>query len=79
MSLMMRVSPRTREGHYGSEGPATLAVNRGIFIGAPWPVEGHRRHWPPWLSTISYPVHIIIFDLVRLLSEGYNNVLVKPL
>ena len=25
----------------GSEGPATLAVNRGIFLGAPRPVEGH--------------------------------------
>ena len=33
----------------------TLAVNRGIFLGAPRPVEGHRRHWPPWPSIISYP------------------------
>ena len=48
MSLMMRVSQRTREGHHGQEGrraPATLAVNRGIFLGAPRPVEGHRRHF----------------------------------
>ena len=28
----------------GSEGPAILAVNRGIFLGAPRPVEGHQRH-----------------------------------
>ena len=52
MSLMMRVSQRTpRPG--GSEGPAAVAMNRGIFLGAPRPVEGHRRHWPPWI--ISYP------------------------
>ena len=56
MSLMMRVSQRTREGQ---EGPATLAVNRGIFLGAPRPVEGHRRHLPPWPSIISYPVIIM--------------------
>ena len=55
MSLMMRVSQRTREGHHGREGPATLAVNRGIFLGTPRPVEGHRRHCPPWPSIISYP------------------------
>ena len=48
----------------GSEGSATLAVNRGIFLGAPRPVEGHRRHWPPWPSIISYPGFMIsIFGL----------------
>ena len=55
MSLMMRVSQRTRKGHYGQVGgraPATLAVNRGIFLRAPRPVEGHRQHWP---SIIPYP------------------------
>ena len=43
----------------------TLAVNRGIFLGAPRPVEGHLRHWPPWPSIISYPgllyVHVSCF------------------
>ena len=52
--------PRGAPRPGGSEGPATLAVNRGIFLGAPWPVEGHRQHWPPWLSIISYPGHIMI-------------------
>ena len=55
MSLMMTVSQMTREGHHGQVGgraPATLAVNRGLFLGAPRPVEGHRRQWP---SIISYP------------------------
>ena len=49
MSLMMTVSQMTREGHHGQVGgraPATLAVNRGLFLGAPRPVEGHRRQWP---------------------------------
>ena len=58
MSLMMTVSQMTREGHHGQVGgraPATLAVNRGLFLGAPRPVEGHRRQWPSWLSIISYP------------------------
>ena len=60
MSLMMTVSQMTREGHHGQVGgraPATLAVNRGLFLGAPRPVEGHRRQWPSWPSIISYPVH----------------------
>ena len=55
MSLMMTVSQMTREGYHGQVGgraPATLAVNRGLFLGAPRPVEGHRRQWP---SIISYP------------------------
>ena len=47
--------PRGAPRPGGSECPATLAVNRGIFLGAPRPVEGHRRHWPPWPSIISYP------------------------
>ena len=58
MSLMMTVSQMTREGHHGQVGgraPATLAVNRGLFLGAPGPVEGHRRQWPSWPSIISYP------------------------
>ena len=58
MSLMMTVSQMTREGHHGQVGgraPATLAVNRGLFLGAPRPVEGHRRQWPSWPSIISYP------------------------
>ena len=58
MSLMMTVSQMTREGHHGQVGgraPATLAVNRGLFLGAPQPVEGHRRQWPSWPSIISYP------------------------
>ena len=57
VSLMMSFSedPRWAPRPGGSEGPATLAVNRGIFLGAPRPVEGHRRHWPPWPSIISYP------------------------
>ena len=48
MSLMMTVSQMTREGHHGQVGgraPATLAMNRGLFLGAPRPVEGHRRQW----------------------------------
>ena len=55
---MMTVSQMTREGHHGQVGgraPATLAVNRGLFLGAPRPVEGHRRQWPSWPSIISYP------------------------
>ena len=51
MSLMMRVSQRTREGHHGQMGgraAATLAVNMGKFLGAPRPVKGH------WPSIISY-------------------------
>ena len=48
MSLMMRVSQRTREGHHGQE---------GIFLGAPRPVERYRWHWP---SIISYPGPIIV-------------------
>ena len=58
MSLMMTVSQMTREGHHGQVGgraQATLAVNRGLFLGAPRPVEGHRRQWPSWPSIISYP------------------------
>ena len=61
MSLMMTVSQMAREGHHGQVGgraPATLAVNRGLFLGAPRPVEGHRRQWPSWPSIISYPVVI---------------------
>ena len=37
MSVMMRVSQMTREGHHGQVGgglPATLAVTRVIFLGA---------------------------------------------
>ena len=59
MSLMMTVSQMTREGHHGQVGgraPATLAVNRGLFLGAPRPVEGHRRQWP---SIISYPAVMV--------------------
>ena len=62
MSLMMTVSQMTREGHHGQVGgraPATLAVNRGLFLGAPRPVEGHRRQWPSWPSIISYPEFIL--------------------
>ena len=51
--------PRGAPRPGGSEGPATLAVYRGIFLGAPRPVEGHRRHLPPWPSIISYPVDTI--------------------
>ena len=61
MSVMMRVSQMTREGHHGQVGgglPATLAVTRVIFLGAQRPVVGHRRLWPP--SIISYPVYIIV-------------------
>ena len=61
MSLMMRVSQRTREGHQGQvagRAPATLAVNSGIFLGALRPVEGHRRHWTSWPSIISYPAYL---------------------
>ena len=36
--------PRGAPRPGGSEGQATLAMNRGIFLGAPRPVEGHRRH-----------------------------------
>ena len=66
MSLMMTVSQMTREGHHGQVGgraPATLAVNRGLFLGAPRPVEGHRRQWPSWPSIISYPDVYIIINL----------------
>ena len=62
MSLMMTVSQMTREGHHGQVGgraPATLAVNRGLFLGAPRPVEGHRRQWPSWPSIISYPAALL--------------------
>ena len=62
MSLMMRVSQRTREGHHGHEVLFTLAVNRGIFLGAPRPVEGHRRHWPTWPSIMSYPDYDRVTD-----------------
>ena len=58
---MMRVSQMTREGHDGQVSgglPATLAVTRVIFLGASRPVKGHRRHWPPWPSIISYPVYV---------------------
>ena len=61
MSLMMTVSQMTREGHHGQVGgraPATLAMNRGLFLGAPPPVEGHRWQWPSWPSIISYPGNI---------------------
>ena len=40
MSLMMRDSQRTREGQDGQvagRAPATLTVNRGIFLEAPRP------------------------------------------
>ena len=43
MDVMMTVSQMTREGHHGQVGgraPATLAVNRGLFLGAPRPVKG---------------------------------------
>ena len=46
MSLMMRVSQRIRDGHHGQVGgrvPASSVVNRGIFLGAHRPVEGHRE------------------------------------
>ena len=69
MSLMMTVSQMTREGHHGQVGgraPATLAVNRGLFLGAPRPVEGHRRQWPSWPSIISYPA---LSNLIILGSE----------
>ena len=36
MSLMMRVSQRTGEGHHGQ-------VNRDYILGAPQPVEGHNN------------------------------------
>ena len=55
MSVMMRVSQMTREGHnslVGGDLPATLAVTRVIFLWASRLVEGQRRHWPP---IISYP------------------------
>ena len=68
MSLMMTVSQMTREGHHGQVGgraPATLAVNRGLFLGAPRPVEGHRRQWPSWPSIISYPVYCKIVQPLR--------------
>ena len=58
MSLMMRVTQRTREGHHGQvrgRALASLAVNSVIFLGALRPVEGHRRHWP---SIISYPASL---------------------
>ena len=42
-------------GQVGGRAPATLAVNRGLFLGAPQPVEGHLRQWPSWPSIISYP------------------------
>ena len=67
MSLMMTVSQMTREGHHGQVGgraPATLAVNRGLFLGAPRPVEGHRRQWPSWPSIISYPVEVYIMTYI---------------
>ena len=41
MSVMMRVSQMIREVHHGQVGgglPATLAVTRVIFLGAPRPV-----------------------------------------
>ena len=66
MSLMMTVSQMTREGHHGQVGGrarATLAVNRGLFLGAPRPVEGHRRQWPSWPSIISYPDVLSFTDL----------------
>ena len=72
MSLMMTVSQMTREGHHGQVGgraPATLAVNRGLFLGAPRPVEGHRRQWPSWPSIISYPV-TIRYPVVNLKSRN---------
>ena len=69
MSLMMTVSQMTREGHHGQVGgraPATLAVNRGLFLGAPRPVEGHQRQWPSWPSIISYPDTVSkIYDILR--------------
>ena len=79
MSLMMTVSQMTREGHHGQVGgraPATLAVNRGLFLGAPRPVEGHRRQWPSWPSIISYPaifinsLNTIIMPTLVLLTES---------
>ena len=45
MSVMMRVSQMARErpdGQVGGGLPATLAVSRLIFLGAPRPVPGHR-------------------------------------
>ena len=73
MSLMMTVSQMTREGHHevGGRAPATLAVNRGLFLGAPWPVEGHRRQWPSWPLIISYP------GLVFLLSYSVQEQEIK--
>ena len=62
ISVMMRVSQMTREGHDGQVGvglPATLAVTRVIFLGAFRPVKGHRRQWP---SIISYPVIILLWQ-----------------
>ena len=75
MSLMMTVSQMTREGHHGQVGgraPATLAVNRGLFLGAPRPVEGHRRQWPSWPSIISYPGGIKVDQLF--LNQKANQV-----
>ena len=71
MSLMMTVSQMTREGHHGQVGgraPATLAVNRGLFLGAPQPVEGHRRQWPSWPSIISYPERVLTSFLQTFLA-----------
>ena len=80
MSLMMTVSQMTREGHHGQVGgraPATLAVNRGLFLGAPRPVEGHRRQWPSWPSIISYPdtggITQVIFACHELLKLANNS------
>ena len=74
MSLMMTVSQMTREGHHGQVGgraPATLAVNMGLFLGAPRPVEGHRRQWPSWPSIISYPEFSI--QAVNLKFKGFHT------
>ena len=77
MSLMMTVSQMTREGHHGQVGGralATLAVNRGLFLGAPRPVEGHRRQWPSWPSIISYPVRIWLGEGQIILITSYSYV-----
>ena len=55
----------------GGRALATLAVNRGLFLGAPRPVEGHRRQWPSWPSIISYPdiIYIIIYAGSEMLGK----------
>ena len=76
MSVMMRVSQMTREGHDSQVGgglPTTLAMTRVIFLGASWPVEGHRQHWPPWPSIISYPESVKFRAFRKISVPAYQN------